>query len=523
MGTTSQDFLRVIFRNKLLIIISTIIIVAAVFLRMQFIIPNYTASVKLIKLGTEEIDAVFYTAKRGGMTGYEAYPELVTTRTVLERVVEVLRLDQRPIDEEMRYASRLNAIFLERNINNLKLELEKMNPDERKAYLFELAVSRLKENVNTIVSNDKTVFEIQVTDSNPTAAVYIANAVSRSFIIYYFEQQAAEIQLKLGEKHAKVMQLKHIIEMLRENLSGKRLPDIEAMGPASIKIVEQAQNAVRSQSIQAGLNLGIAFISSIIFGILLAFIVDYLDQTFKSPKEVEQFLNIPVLYSIPRRKSNDKLILGKPNSNATKYTESLLNLTHQISLLMKDRNFKSLLITDAEGSKETPAIIVNLGIYLTQEMGHRVLIIDTNLRSHSISNVLNIANSPGLVDVLEGKINHEDAIQSVNSNLYILPSGETIFNPNTLLNSQRMSELLENANKFYDIVLVNCADIRDFTDAAILSSLTDATALVINERSVRRQVIENAIVSLKQKKIAIVGVIFNNRTYAIPEILYRLT
>ncbi len=72
------------------------------------------------------------------------------------------------------------------------------------------------------------------------------------------------------------------------------------------------------------------------------------------------------------------------------------------------------------------------------------------------------------------------------------------------------------------MILVNCADIKNYNDAGMLSSFTDGTALIMNQGEVRRQVTSHTITPLMQKKVNIVGVVLNNYTYAIPKIIYKI-
>jgi Mrp family chromosome partitioning ATPase len=109
------------------------------------------------------------------------------------------------------------------------------------------------------------------------------------------------------------------------------------------------------------------------------------------------------------------------------------------------------------------------------------------------------------------------------SNLYVLPAGETVSNPISLLDSSMMSDVVRKAKEQYEIVFINCIDLNKFSDAVILSSIADGTVLIVNEGKVKRQVVRNALTPLVEKNANIIGVILNNRTYVIPKIIYNLT
>ncbi|MCZ7622464.1 MAG: lipopolysaccharide biosynthesis protein, partial [Candidatus Kuenenia sp.] len=235
----------------------------------------------------------------------------------------------------------------------------------------------------------------------------IANVVSRSYIIFDLEQQLAELQLKYGEKQPIVVQLRENIEKLTQNLTGATLPDIEAIGPASVKIIEQALVPLRSTSDKKKISIVLAFFMSIFLGIMFAFGLEYIDHTFKSPRDVETFLNLPLLGAIPKKWFRNKSLL-RNTKKATVLNSSYHDLSDQIYLLMKDKKLKALLITAVSHLEGSTTIVANIGLSLARE-GHKVLVIDANLKSPEIHEMFKIPNNSGLTHVLEGKIALEEA------------------------------------------------------------------------------------------------------------------
>ncbi len=522
--TTLRDYLRVLFRHKAIIITTLISVVTTVFIGLELKTPVYVANVKMLISAQKEIETKYY---RGIYSGSKplvsTHIEMVKSKLVIERVVKALGLYQRPLDYEKNFSTRLKAFLIDRRLKKRKIGLEKMTPEQKRALFFNMAMGSLTGSISATPLKDTNIFMISVRDFSPVVAAIIANSVSRSYVIFDLEQQVAELQLKYGEKYSTVLQLRDYIEKLYKSLDGKPLSSIEAIGPATVKIISQAQIGVPVRIVGRRLGLIFAFFTSMFLGVMLAFVFDYLDQTLKSPQDIETFFHIPFLGSIPKRKSKDKLLISDANPLPTKYTQSFQNLSDQMYLLMKDKNLKSLLITDAEGSEETTAIIANLAIYSSCKRGHRVLIIDANLRNPLVSKIFKIPNNNGLNHVLKEKIPFEDAIQDLGSHLHVLPAGEAVFNPITLLDSSVMSDVIKKAKEQYEIVFINCIDLNKFSDAVILSSIADGTVVIINEGKVKRQVVKSAIAPLEQKKINMVGVILNNRTYVIPKIIYDLT
>jgi capsular exopolysaccharide synthesis family protein len=520
---TLRDILRVVFRYKLIVITVFMTIMVTVIIGLELRTPLYESRVKILVTGKMPKD-VEVQRELGPGSLIETQRVLVKSLPVIERTVKALKLYQRPLDYERQFASRLKAFLIDRHIEKLKLRLEKMTPEQRMAFLYRRAVGNLMGRISTRpVGKDTSIFEIIVRDYSPAGAAIIANSISRSYVIFDLEQQIAELQLIYGEKNATIIKLENHIKKLQDSLNGKPLPDIDAIGPASVKIIDQAKmgTMVRMRpSRRSALIAG--FIMSLVTSIVLAFIFDYADQTFKSPQDVKSFLNLPLLGSIPKKKRKNQPLITEINP-VTEYTQSFLNLSEQIYLSMKAKNLKTLLITDAEGSEDTVKIIANLSAVLAYKAGHKVLIIDANLRTPEVSKIFKISNVPGLADVLEGKISFEDAVQNLDSNLTVLPAGETILNPINLLESSTMSDLIKRIQGKYDLIFINSADLKNFIDAVVLSSVIDGVILVVNEGKTRRHVVKNAIIPLEQKKVNILGIILNNRKYVIPKIIYKIT
>lgn len=548
---TLRDYLRIVFRHKTVIITTFITVIMSVFIGLELKTPVYVAQVKLLISAEKQIESPYYRVMEGGYEQSGAaltQSEIVSSNPVIERAAHALKLNERPPDYEKNYCSALKA-----RIIDLKLKMSKsdnvssekgsqfhrdLNDDQQsgisltksevanppgltyeQTYAFRQAVKNLKKIISVEPIRDTHLFAIYATDFDPEAAAMIANVVSRSYIIFDLEQQLAELQLKYGEKQPIVVQLRDNIERLTKNLTGEALPDIEAIGPASVKIIEQALVPLDPKGSKKKLSLIFAFFMSIFLGIMLAFGLEYIDHTFKSPQDVEAFLNLPLLGAIPKNGFKNKSLL-RDAKQATVSNPSYHDLSDQLYLLMKDKKLKAILITAVSHLEGSTTIVANLSLSLARE-GHKVLVIDANLKSPEIHEIFNTTNNSGLTHVLEGKLALEEAVKEVDCNLSVLTAGNTSLNPTLLFDSTRMADIIKAAKEKYGFIFVDYANLRHSHDAEILTSYLDGTALVVNEGKTKRHVIKALIAPLVQKKANLIGVIFNNRTFAIPGILYK--
>lgn len=517
-----RDIIRVIFRHKLIILLCYLAIIPSVYINLAMRVPSYRAEVRMLVTGTMQKDVDVQRSLGPGSLLFTQM-SLVKSRPILERTVEALKLYERSLDHNYRNASKIKRNLMDRNISEEKRKLEEMAPEQRRAYLVNKAVGELSSRISLSIVPDTSIFNINVTDNNPRMAGVIANVLSRSFVIFDLEQQIASLHLIYGNKNETIIKLQHHIERMQETLDGRRLSEIEALGPATVKIINQAGPGYKIPSRPTrGSALISAFIVSMVLGVTLAFIFDFFDMTFRSSNDVLKYLNVPYLGSIPKRKESEKLLIYDDNTTS-KYSMLFQSLSHKIFLLMKEHNSKTLLLADAEDSEETAVIAANIGNCLAHKSGYKVLIIDADLRNPSLHKKFNVSNAQGLADIILNASPLANVVHNLGSNLHFLSAGETSSNPMILLESEEISDIFKETRELYEIVLVNCSDIRHFTDAIILSSYMDSVMFSVNEGKVRRQVMQNAIDPFKQKDIQIIGAMLNNYKYTIPEIIYRLT
>jgi capsular exopolysaccharide synthesis family protein len=165
--------------------------------------------------------------------------------------------------------------------------------------------------------------------------------------------------------------------------------------------------------------------------------------------------------------------------------------------------------------------IANLGVSLANHSGIKVLLVDANLRDASLSRIFKLSNDFGLADILTGRAEMAGVIQEVSPNLRIIPSGKTQLNPLNVLGEEKIKEVLSQAKTMFDVVLVDCADLKNCQDSVVMAGHVDVVVLVIAEGKTRRQVIETVVAALRGQALKLKGTILNNRTYVIPRFVYE--
>ncbi len=506
--TTLRDFLKVLFRQKAVFLTCFITVILTVIIGVQFQTPVYEASVKIMVSAEKQVESPYYRELLGERNAEVtlSQSEIVTSNPVLERAVRAAGIP--PFDYEKAYASPIKKPFISLSAKSLEKDINKYKDEQRMALIVRLAMEELKRNIKVEPIRDTNLFNIVVRDFDPGRSATLANIVSRSYVIFDLEQQLAETQLKYGEKHPATLQLRDSINGMLQNLKGGRpLPVVDSIGPASVKIIEQVLFApIKPAGMPKAVTIVLAVFMAIFLGVMLAFLFEYMDQSFKTPQEVESFLNLPYLGAIPKN--------AKP--------ELYHALADQIYLLLRDKQFKTLQFFSALEQEGVTNTIVNLAGYYAK-MGHKVLIIDANLRGSSVNKFFRLADSNGLADILEGKLQMDKAVKQAMPNLDVITAGKTGMNPITLLDSTSMQDVLKVAKDRYEIVLIDVPCLREYKDAAILSSKVDGNCLIVTEGVTRKQVVKAALDSVIEKNATILGVVLNNRSFELPKIIYDIS
>lgn len=180
-----------------------------------------------------------------------------------------------------------------------------------------------------------------------------------------------------------------------------------------------------------------------------------------------------------------------------------------IKFSMAEQKSRTFLITSPNDREGKSTTAVNLAVSIAQQK-EKVLLIDGNLRNPAVHSFFKIANADGLTDVLIGKTVFEEAIYHTEiGRLDVLTSGHIPINPVELLGSNSMHDLLQNAQRLYDVILIDSSAVLDVTDTKLLANQCDGVVLVVNNGRTRFEQAIEAKKVLEFAKARLVGVVMN--------------
>jgi len=516
-----RDYLKILFRQKYVVLATLIVTLLAVYVAYELHTPLYETQVRLLIRAEKVVESPFYRDLDNSFKSEVVLTqaEIAKSNPVLTRVVKALKLDERPLNYERPFASPIKQYVIDLKSRLFKKKMQELesNPGLR----FGLAAVQLSQHVKVKPVPNTTLFSITARDFDPEAAAKIANTISHYYVIFDLEQQMAELETKYGEKNVTIRQLREEIQKFEDHLTVAPSSYSDVMGPGSTKILEEASAPMEPVGYPISIILFLAGVCGLCLGVIMAFLFERADPTFRTTDDVQKVLNLAVLGSVPVKKFGAKLLKKSPIFS-TRYTRSFQDLADHLSMLMNREGLRSVLVTAHSPGEGTSVVTANLSNYLSKNLGHKILVVDANLRHPVLQKLFKVPEERGgLSDVLQGKLSLENAIYPLNDHLDILPTKIHEGSPLALLNSPGMGEIIQKLGNSYEMVLIDSPSMKDFKDSEVLSTQVNGVVLVIEPGRARRQSVRTSVEQLEQKKVNILGVIFNKRIFHVPQLLYR--
>ena len=288
------------------------------------------------------------------------------------------------------------------------------------------------------------------------------------------------------------------LKLIGEEISGKMPRD-------SVEVHDQPVISDSPVSPNVTLNLVLGAVVGLIFGVGIAFFLEYLDTSVKSLEDVERYLQVPVLAVIPK----DVGILHK-QSGMSPDAEAYRILRTNIEFNRKNPEDNAITVVSGGAGEGKSTTLVNLA-YICAQGGYTTLMIDADLRRPRLHTFFDINNSVGLTNYLTTELMLEDVIlQTPVDNLYFMPSGILPADAAGILNSRRMSELIQDVKQRFDLVLVDSPPILGVSDASVLASEVDLTMLVVQHRKLPRNMLLRVKQAVENVGGNVIGVVLNN-------------
>ncbi len=265
--------------------------------------------------------------------------------------------------------------------------------------------------------------------------------------------------------------------------------------------------------------IGAGAAAGIVLGIIAAFGLDLVDRSLKTVKEARELFKYTLLGVIPniskraRNRSELDVVEAAIPRVATDFTHYPLGDSYQmlranLKFLSSDHELRAFTITSSISKEGKSEVAANLALAMTQ-VGRRVLIVDADMRHPIQHHIWYLNNNIGLSNLLVEQMESDKVIQEVMPNLFVLPSGVLPPNPLALLDSMRMSALVDEFVRDYDFVIFDTPALAGTADAAVIGNLTDGTLLVVRPGVIDYASANAAKGFLAQTSQKILGMVIN--------------
>ena len=430
-----------------------------------------------------------------GVSTQDAYVVAQATQQLLKEKAELETLKQiygpqhrarREIEESIRvreeYLSNRRAVQI--------AALEKINNEQLAPLLLQIARQELEQ-----------------------AAVHEGNLRSS----YQAERTRA---LQLDEAATKLdtveRDLDHLLA-LKEALV-ERLKEIDldqGNGMLRTRVIKDPAVPKKPANPQLIKTFALSLFLGVAFGLAIIYILDLLDDRFRSPEEIQTQLGVPVLAMVRKLEPLNQVGPGGIHVHVEPTgVEAESFRTLRTALAFAAGGASRLVVTSTEPGDGKTTISVNLGTAIAQS-GKRTLLIDADMRRPGLTPLVNLRGQRGLSTLLRDSVSITDSIrQNMVSgflpNLDVIPSGPRPVNPMELLASDRFADLVAWAETVYDQIVIDSPPVLAVSDSAIIGRLVDGIVLTLRPEKNRRRLVVRAVESFPPLGVNILGLVINN-------------
>ena len=316
------------------------------------------------------------------------------------------------------------------------------------------------------------------------------------------------LEVTLGPRYSNLLTQQALLAQKLDELQVDA--DLKSGGARIVRTARVPQSPTTPKPVRngvAGLGLGL------VAGSMVALVRENFDDSVRDKEQLSRVVGIPVLGLVPamRGGTGDLGSSAKLVSGDSPVGEAFRTLRTSLQLLGVDRPIASLQITSPLAGEGKTSIVSGLGIMLAAT-GHRVVMVDSDLRRPRLHEVFGFGNDVGLTSAFVGDVGVSDVVRQVpgEQSLFLLSSGPIPANPAELLSSKRMAELLFALQADFDMILVDSTPVLPVTDATLLAAWVEATLLVARANVTTERQLADAMEQLQRVEANVVGTVLND-------------
>ena len=345
----------------------------------------------------------------------------------------------------------------------------------------------LRKKIDASAPLDTVLLKVTVTDTSPAQAVRIADATADAFTEFVTEIEK---------------------------------PEAGGVAPVKVSVVERAEVPTTPVAPRTKLNLALGLLVGLAVGFGGAIVREMFDTTIKDAATLADKTGTSLLGVIGSDPDVSKRPLVVQVEPQAQLAEAYRHLRTSIQFVAVDQQIGSFVITSAVAGEGKSTVAANLAIAIAQ-LGQRVVLVETDLRRPALSKLFGIEGAVGLTDVLIGRVELDDALQTWGGgSLQLLPAGTSPPNPSELLASRAMSELISSLEGRAEMVVFDAPPLLPVTDAAILATRTSGAVMIARAGSTTVEQVERAVATLQAVGAPLLGCVLTVAPVKGPDAAY---
>lgn len=340
---------------------------------------------------------------------------------------------------------------------------------------LQMSAGELRANVKATAKADTVLIDVAVRDRSPVQARDIANALADEFVVMVRELETPE--------------------------NGAR-PDARVVVEQRASVPAKPVVPKTIRNLATGLGLGV------LLGIGLAVVRDLLDNTVKGQEVIEQITKVGLVGSIPLDKDRRKEPAIHFDGNSSAIAEAFRKLRTNLQFLSVDNPPRVIVITSSIPGEGKSTTAINVALALA-EAGHKVVLVDGDMRRPMLGSYLNVIGTVGLSTVLIGKATLAEVLQETEfPGLTVLTSGANPPNPSELLGTLAAKKLVSELRSQFDYVIFDSSPLLAVTDAAILATNCDGVLIMARFGESKREQLTQSVRNLEGVGASLLGAVF---------------
>lgn len=452
------------------------------------------------------------SGKLGGITAalIKAQADL-TEAEILNQQVEILKnsgenLESLPVVLKNAFIQKLKSSQVERarQVSELSERYGKKHPKMISAMAdLEVADRRLSKEVNKVINGISHNYDVAKASVQKLQALSLATEKN---VLGY---QSKEFKLAKLEREVAINRKLY-------NLSMTRFKEASTAGDTAVSnayIVDRARVARGPSKPNKKMIVAAAIFAGFFLGVLLAFLLEYLQNTFRLPNDVETKLGLPLLGILPLL-SEDNILEAVPERYAfskhssSAFIEGLNYIRTNLMFTNVDTKVKVIMVTSSVANEGKTTLSSNLAANFSRT--GKTLLIDGDLRKQQLSkDIAGKTKNPGLVELAAGDASLEDCLfqDSEVNNLFYIGRGLDIASPLELLSSKKFEDMMEMLRENFEHIIIDSAPLLSVSDSLILGNLVDEIVLVVKADSTTDKMAQESCKRLKVARLRAVGVV----------------